>query len=80
MLRSTILALAAAAALGTILVATEASARGGFGRLQNDPEVATAPITNARYDTWRGCWSWSHAPGPHGWEWRRIYICASPYN
>jgi hypothetical protein len=85
MLRNTILALAAAVALGTIFLATEASARGGhggFGRLQNDSDVATAPITNARFDDWRfrsytgdGCWTWGHVQSPRGWVWRRVNVC-----
>jgi hypothetical protein len=78
MLRNTILALAAAVALGGAFLATEAAARGGhggFGRLQNDPDVATAPI---RYG--EGCWTWGHVLTPRGWVWRRVNICYVPYD
>jgi hypothetical protein len=74
MLRNTILALAAAVALGTIFIATEASA-GGFGRFQNEPELATQPI---RYG--KGCWTWGQVPTPHGWVWRRVNACFWPFD
>jgi hypothetical protein len=75
MLRNTILAFAAAVALGTIFLATEASA-GGFGRLQNDPDVATDPIVDGRY----GCWTWSYVLTPRGWTWRRVNACYFRYD
>ena len=74
MLRNTILALAAAVALGSGVLATEAMA-GGFGRLQNDPDIATQPI---RYG--EGCWAWGRVLTPRGWAWRPVNACFWPYD
>jgi hypothetical protein len=84
-----VLVLTATLALGSVSIATEASARGGGGHGGHGAGYRGGGhfggfrgglgfgLNQPYYEVYpyASCWSWSHVLTNDGWRWRRVDVC-----